>query len=312
MFHTLSASDVDYPPLLHRRCRMIVGDRIIANIPNSQQSEGLRVGFTINKSLDPTKPNSARVSIYNLNAESRNGFITREVLPVTIDAGYLETGLSRIFTGVMTNAVSRMEADGSYVTVLHTQDAPQTKKTRSKKTLRPGVSTSRVLTETLEDLNVGQGNLFSGGLDADSLARISKALSSGLNLSGNTARKMRRILETSGRNLSVQDGQAQVAVPGEVLSDEATYLSPATGLEGAPEVAQDGTVSCKTRIVPGLTPGYAVELSRVTHLHLVGTGWWTQDWTDSGALYKIIEVEYNGDTWGQDWTADLKLIRVAS
>ena len=122
---------------------------------------------------------------------------------------------------------------------------------------------------------------------------------------------MEKTLSSAGLEGSAQDSEMQVLKAGLALAvthTHATFLSPATGLEGSPEVTNKGQVTCRVRIIPGISPGYPVELdAERMALERIGVGWWATDITPQATLYVVEKTRYVGDTHGREWVAELTL-----
>jgi hypothetical protein len=279
--------------IFDRQARVTVG---------SETVEGLRIGFTVEK--DTTlQPNRAEVVIYNLARSTRERLHRESSTPVRIEAGYRETGRIVIFVGEMREAFSRPEQDGTWATILRAGDGDKALRTRHRSTsLKPGVSFERVAGELYGELKVGAGNLWQALKDGKG---IGEALEMGFASFGSTAEQMQKLMESSGLEYSIQDGELQVLKAGEVLSTTATVLSPGTGLEGSPEINSAGTLTARARIMPGLSPGYPVEITKTTPVTL-GSGWYSFDVVEDAMLYRIEKTRYVGDTAGQDWNAEIE------
>lgn len=300
--------------LFERVCRVTVDNQAITYAgdepkPVGRAYDGLRVGFTIEKDLSK-RPNSCELIIYNLSRSTRKRLADADKVPVVIEAGYREVGLTLLFAGEMREAFSRAEQDGAWATILRAGDADQAiRKSRKAASFKPGVSLERVMTESMAELKVGLGNVFTAIKNGN--GKVDKALGMGVNLSGSLSENIEKMMKSDGLEMSVQDQEMQVLSAGKALSidaKDATFLSPATGLEGAPETTNKGQVTCRARIMPGLSPGYPVELDHATtEVTRIGSGWWSFDITPQGTLYVVEKCRYVGDTWGQDWNAELTL-----
>jgi hypothetical protein len=301
--------------LFERACRVTVDGVAITYAgdeprPDGRAYDGLRVGFTIDKDLS-VRPNSVELAIYNLSRSTRKRLADADYVPVLVEAGYRETGLTLLFAGEMREAFSRADTDGSMVTILRAGDADQAiKKGRKATSYRPGVSASRVLSETLSGLRIGQGNVDIA-LENHGTGGTDDPFKMGLNVHGPAMESLRKLLHAEGLEISAQDGEAQVLKAGGSLTlrkEDATFLSPATGLEGTAEVTNKDRVTCKARIMPGLSPGHLVELdTEMQSVERLGTGWYAFAVVPEGALYVVEKVRYVGDTRGQDWTCELSL-----
>jgi hypothetical protein len=251
--------------------------------------EALRCGFTIDRTL-AKEPNTAEIALYNLHPETRGKFHAKEGVPVVVKAGYADTGLCTIFVGELREGFSRPERDGSWVTVLRSGDGDKAKrKTRANRGMRPGISLEQAVSQLARDMKVGIGNvgkeLLSGNLDG-----IGDVFAKGLTGSGSAFEQMDRLARSAGLEISVQDGELQAIKHGDFIGVRAVVLQAGTGLEGVPEIDGKGLMTCRARIVPGLVPGYPIEVIS----EVIGLGLW-----------RIEKVRYVGDTHGDDWSAEI-------
>jgi hypothetical protein len=307
------------PRIFDRRARVTVGNVAISNHLRDDQPgdegklDGLRVGFTIEKDLT-RHPNVAEVVIYNLSRATRERLHREPSTPVVIEAGYAATGLVVLFSGEMREAFSRPEPDGTWATILRAGDGDTAlRQSRKATSLRPGVSAERVASDIFKDLKVGAGNLWTelktqvGSADF-SVDKLNDAFAKGFSGVGSVAAQLDKVTKSAGLEFSVQDGEVQILGAGDVLGVEALVLSPETGLEGAVEVDAQGTMHCRVRLVPGLAPGYPVQVRRQKPPTLE-TGFYAFELYGESAedqtVYRIEKTRYVGDTHGQDWAAEI-------
>lgn len=267
----------------------------------------LRCGFTVKRTLSK-HANEAELAIYNLAEASRNRIHKAVGVSVVIKAGYKTTGMSVIFAGEMRAAYSRPERDGSWVTIVRAGDGDKgAQKSKTSKGLRPGVSLTRVASDLAADLGVGIGNAASAFLSGD-IEGIGDAFTSGFSAFGSPMEQLDKIARSTGREVSVQNGELQVLTRGKALTGiTAIVLSASTGLEGTPEIDAHGLMTCRARLVPGLFPGRAVlvESAQQGGRNLKGRRF------SVAGLWRINEVQYVGDTHGSDWNAEIKAQEVA-
>lgn len=270
---------------------------------------GLRVGFTIEKDLDPKSPNTCEVSVYNLSRASRQRLAGQQTVPVLVEAGYVTTGLVRLFLGELREAYSKPEDDGSWITILRAGDADHALRVgRTSISVRPGVSAARVIQQQTGALGVGVGNAFTelnkqGA--SDDMKRLDQAVKSrGFTAHGRTGKQVEKLLHGAGMEWSIQNAEVQALARGQLLSKRAIVLSPQTGLEGSAEYDKKGTMKCRTKILPGLNPGYGVQVTRLSRSeqHIFEAASMDLDPT----VYRIESVRITGDTHGDDWSADLE------
>jgi hypothetical protein len=252
----------------------------------------LRCGFTVKKSLKKSA-NTAELAIYNLARATREAIAGMSRVPILIEAGYGGDN-TLIFRGEMRDAYSRHESDGSWVTVLTAGDGDTAlREARTNFGGRPGVSLSRVISQLVNDLGIGIGNAAKALVDGN-IDGVGAAFGKGITLSGSSQEELDKLMRSSGKEWSIQDGELQILEAGKALQDSVTVLSPGTGLEGTPEIEDKGDLKgkarIKCRIVPDVGPGRVVQVANSS----IANGFWRVD-----------EVTYVGDTMGQDWTAEI-------
>lgn len=286
------------PRVMQRACRVNVGGK---------DYQGLRIGFTIEKDLTP-KPNHAEVVLYNLKRQTRGELHVADAVPVVVQAGYRDTGMTLLFAGKMREAFSRPEPDGTWATILRAGDGDELRTARGATGARPGVSAERVISDAFGQLKVGAGNLFTelkkqvGGNDF-SVAKLGAAFEKGFAGTGSIAGQFDAMLKSGGLEYSIQDGEVQVLGAGKALGTVATVLSPETGLEGSVEVDAKGTCHCRVRILPGLNPGYPVQITR-SSADAIGD-LIRFDMEVDHTVYRVEKTRYVGDTHGQDWNGEI-------
>ena len=251
--------------------------------------------------------------IYNLNPWSRARLAEQKTAPVFLEAGYRPLARMTLFAGEMREAFSRAEPDGTWATVLRAGDGDDAiTNRRNSLAVRPGVSIERVLEEQLRTLGVGMGNAIteirkqitsSKNLDAKKLQKMLSTL--GTNAVGNSSKIAQRLLAQAGMEVSVQNGQLQVLGQGQVLGVRATILTPHNGLEGVPELDREGNLHCRARLLPGLVPGYPLQvLGRGSDAVNAPDELYPE--MDPHTVYRIERVRYVGDTHGHDWNAEIE------
>ena len=164
----------------------------------------------------------------------------------------------------------------------------------------------------LRDLKVAAGTLWTElkkqvAAHDFNVEQLNDAFAKGFSGTGSVAAQLEKVIKSTGLEYSVQDGEVQVLGAGDVLGVEALVLTPETGLEGSVEVDAQGTMHCRVRLVPGLSPGYPVQVRKTKPLTLE-TGFYAFDLYDGAGdstIYRIEKTRYVGDTHGQDWVAEI-------
>lgn len=255
-----------------------------------ESGHGLRIGFTIERTLKKT-PNTASVSIYNLNAAHRQALqeLNGSDVPVVIQAGYRsESTIHTLFQGDLRHVYSEPDGRGTWVTTISSGDGENASRTgRTKRTAVAGISYQRIAQDIAADLKVGVGNLVQALKQGASISDLGTSFVDGFAAEGNTAKRLQALLEASGRQFSIQDNEIQVLKKGGVdHTGLAAELSPgAGGLVGIPVIDHKGRCSFRSLLRPELVPGGAarIEGSKIAN----------GDW-------RLDTVTHIGDTHGHD------------
>jgi len=257
----------------------------------------LRLGFRIER-MTAKDPNPAELTIYNLSSETRS-FLTEnstKTLATTIALGYAARSF-QAYSGNLQKVVSQ-RTGVDWITKLQLLDGgTRYSSARINESRGPGVTLQEAITTAAKAMGLPLGNLTQQisrgnvrGSAPGTNQGTTSAFARGLVLSGKAEEQFDKLMALAGYEWSIQDGQIQVLVPGEALPTEAVVLNYESGLVGSPERGDDGTVKARSLIQPGLFPGRAVAIDG-----LVVAG-----------MYRIERVVFTGDTWGQDWYADLE------
>jgi hypothetical protein len=241
---------------------------------------GLHFKFKIEKKIEKS-PNTADVTIYNLNEQSRAALQTKP-LHVRLDVGY-GGEVQRIFQGDLRFAASVKEGT-TWETRLQVGDGSRAYQfARVNRSFKSGTTGRQVLAEAL----AAMGYPYPNELDLPDLDRQYLA---GLAMDGPAHQVISDVLGPTA-DWSVQDGRLQILPKSAVRKDQAILVNQDTGMVGpadygAPaETGKPPVLSFKMLIYPGLTPGGLV---RVETRAVTG-------------LFKLIRVVHEGDTHGPTW-----------
>lgn len=277
-----------------RAMRLVVNTkRLQMNVDRTQAtneptSTTLRATFRVTQNLKG-EPNTAEIKVWNLSRATRAELEQKKIVPVLLEAGHVETGLSGIFNGQMRNATT--ERDGSaLVTSITTGDGETAIGGGRAFVQIPAKATPAAILGAVGQLwqsaGVGLGNLQAAqGLASASFGGPARTLH------GSLARVFTDVCTMNGLEWSIQDGNLQVLKIGATVKQSAgaARLSSASGLIGSPSVDTKGILKCKALIQPGLVPGLPVVI----------------DGESVKGAYRIEETEYSGDTWDTEWYAAL-------
>lgn len=261
--------------------------------------ESLRVGFTIEKTTK-REPNTCEIAVYNLSRTHREALETgygkarvpgtkRKAIPVRLAAGYQGNGMSLLFYGQLREVFSRPESDGSWVTVLRSGDGDRATRARATFGFRPGVSISRVVESLAGEMGIGLGNAGKQ-LAVAQLVGLGATIGRGATFEGAAPEQLDALLRSAGYEWSIQDNTLQVVPIGKSLDALGVVLSPQTGLVDVPTIDEKGNLQARALLLPGLVPGRRVKVRSST----------------IRGVWRLEKVRYVGDTFGQDWVAEIE------
>lgn len=258
----------------------------------------LRVSFTVRKG-DLETPNSAEIRVYNLSADTANR-IRREFTRVVLMAGYSQLGT--IFDGTIRQVrqgrengtdtwleIIAADGDGAYnfATVNTTLAAGSTPADRVS-----------VCQSSMAEKGAGTGYIPDLG---------NQALPRGKVMYGMAREHMRGIAETTDTGWSIQDGKVQMLPRNGYLPGAAVVLTHETGLVGTPEQTQDG-IKVRALLNPQLRIGARVKLDNASVQRVktdLKANTVLAPALDHDGIYRVLTIEYRGDTRGNDWYADM-------
>lgn len=282
-----------------RDCKLVVGKDSGEGLDLSN----LRITFQTKKG-DAETPNSAEISVYNLSDETALK-VRREFTQVFLSAGYVNN-MGLIFQGNIRQVriwrengvdkvMSILAADGdrayNFATVNRTLAAG------SRPADRVGVCQDSFRAK-------GAGEAYAPDPGGEALPR-------GKVMYGMARKYMRDEARDTGCEWSFQDGRMQLVPRDGYLPGEAVVLTHETGLVGSPEQTQDG-VSLKALLNPRLKVGGRVKLDNASikeaQTQIGKASGEKPPALDADGFYRIIKIEYKGDTRGNDWYADMVCI----
>ena len=124
---------------------------------------------------------------------------------------------------------------------------------------------------------------------------------------------LRDLAQATDTTWNVTDGKVQFVSNKGYLPGQAVVLTAATGMIGLPQQTMDG-IMVRCLLNPLLKVGGRVEIknSSITQLRLPVMFGGVQSpvaglvpQLDSAGIYRILAIDYSGDTRGQNWYCDL-------
>lgn len=262
-------------------------DRRVSLTLGTLDVSALDISFEVKKNLKP-EPNTAKIQIWNLSASQRRQLETAKSIPVRLEAGYAETGLTQVYFGEVRSAWSYNDGPGDIVTEIGTGDGEQAARERIHIPLGPKSPPDQALAAIAKALGVGPGNLAKATTVLRSRTKAIFPVASAL--SGNAYRNMTDFCRSADLEWSIQDGNLQILDRDKATEQTALLVSAATGLVGSPSAGYDSKtgkhlVNLVTFLLPDMKPGRLIVLDSIA----VKGG------------YRVLEVEYLGDTAGTQW-----------
>lgn len=261
----------------------VLGDAII-------DIEKLDIRFNIKRTLTK-EANTGEITVYNLSEGSRGDISSIKSAAVVLEAGY-EGARKIIFAGDVREINSeRDEAD--WLTTFRAGDGKKKlKKKRIEKSIRGPVLLSTVLREFASSI----GFPLSHGSEillADPTLKLEFAnntLLYGYKASGKAAKVLDTLLESTGLEWSIQNGEMQILTRGKPISPEVIVLTPESGLLESPKISGDKILTCKSLLIPEIAPG---RLIRVKSAFVDGS-------------FRVQTAKYTGSTFGNEWYIEME------
>lgn len=287
--------------LFNRRCSLKIGNRVIADARSSKSiEEMLRISFKIEKTLEP-EANKAEILVTNLSSESRASITVIDAIPVILEVGYGED-IFTLFKGGMYYATSQ-RIGTEWNTKFNLKDGgKKIKEKRINESIKPGADITEIIRKAAKELALEFGNLQQGLDNMRADKRISPP--KGTTMVGRAYDEFQKQIKKVGLTASVQDEALQVLALGAAVTGPRIKLNATSGMIGSPERGEKklisvndkpekrNTVKARSLILPGLNPGHAVDIESINK--------------DVTGTFLIEKVTYVGDTFGQDWYADIE------
>lgn len=202
---------------------------LVVGAPGAEGREirGLRIGFEVMKD-DTSSPNRAKITVYNLNADSA-ALLKRPDVVVQLFGGYRDQA-NLLFLGDVTRAVTTIEgADAK--TVIESGDGQAAQSSaRSRVALKGQTTVGGVLKAALKDVVSDPTKALSGLSDDVKGETIPR----GYSASGPTKTVLRGLARARRFDWFYQDGELVIVDRDQATREPAVLLTPETGLIGSP------------------------------------------------------------------------------
>lgn len=276
----------------------VLFDRRVTVTVDTIEFTGLDVAFKVEKTLKP-QPNTCELSIWNLTADHQaqleqlrpraKGAVTTGV-PCKIEAGYKDA-TSLVWLGDL-RTVDTVRDGPDWITHLTSGDGAQAwKNAKLHVSYGPKTSLETALRAMARALGVGEGNL---GKVVKNLKMAGSAIfPHGTVISGPVSRELQAFAASADLEVSVQDGALQFIDRGKALAGTALLLNDSTGLLDSPTVDNEGVLTAKMLMIPGVRCGGLVTIDAA---RIKGT-------------YRIEKATWSGDTSSTEWEIEINAKR---
>lgn len=284
-----------------RACSLVVGGNSGSGLDLSE----LRITFKTKKG-DMETPNSAEINVYNLS-EATASRIQREFTQVALSAGYVgNSGL--IFRGNIRQVRTWRENGVDTVLAILAADGDRAYNFATVNTTLAAGSLPA------DRVRVCQGSMADKGTEAGYTPDLGgQALPRGVVMYGMARQYMRDEAQNTGTDWSIQDGKVQMVPRKGYLPGQAVLLTHETGLIGTPEQTQEG-ITVRSLLLPNLRIGGRIKLDNKSVKRMQSplkmAAGQTAPRLDDDGVYRILKVEFSGDTRGNDWYADMLCIGI--
>ena len=284
-----------------RECQLVVG-------PDSGEGldlSALRITFATKKG-DTETPNSAEINVYNL-ADETAAKIRREFSQVHLSAGY-KGNVGTIFRGNIRQVRVWRENGVDTVCAILAADGDRAYNFATVNTTLAAGSKPKDRVAVCQQSMEAKGT--KGGYAPD---LGGQPLPRGKVMYGMARQYLRDEARDSNTDWSIQDGKVQMVSRHGYLPGEAVVLTHETGLVGSPEQTQDG-ISLRALLNPRLRVGGRIKINnqsvKAMQTPLKQAAGQQAARLDADGFYRIIKVEFKGDTRGNDWYADMVCIGI--
>lgn len=266
------------------------------------------------KQTDTESPNNCSIRVYNLS-DSTVKQIQGEYTTVTLQAGYENGNYGVIFSGTIKQLrIGREKATDSYVDILAADGDIAYNFGVINKTLASGNSSTQDVVDTAtQAMNLAKGQqIFSNG----------GTLPRGKVLFGMSRAVIRNELRNRNAVWSIENGRVNIHPLDGYLDGAAVVLNSLTGLVGLPEQTLDG-IKVRCLLNPKIQVGGLVHIDNTTVNQIVQqnpkaapiaynqwTGIQNLAKVTHDGTYRVFVAEYEGDTRGAAWYADLICLSV--
>lgn len=265
----------------------------------------LRIKFKVKKTSIMT-PNAADIIVYNVDPQTAQ-LIQSEFTTVLLQAGY-NGNFGLIFKGNIKQFITGRESATDTFINLNCGDGDQAYNfSTMNQSIAAGASPQSQVQAGLKALNgSGVGTGYVGQLPTVALPR-------GKAIYTNTREHLKKLADTYGFQWSIQDGNAIFLSQGTYLPNQAVVLTSKTGMIGTPQQTTEG-IDVKCLLNPNIKVSGRIQIDNATVAQMRIDFWTPGSPANTPAaftydgLYFVLLLEHTGDTRGQEFYTNLRLL----
>lgn len=252
--------------------------------------EALDIAFSVKRTLK-REPNTAKIDVYNMAPATRALISGKPSLDVALEAGFVGR-MGLLYLGQVRGAVNAIERP-EIITTIETGDGEKAlRKGHISVPVGPSMPIDQVLRLIARALGVKPGNLDAAAARLRAGGRTLYPVDTVLH--GNAAQTLDDFCRAAGIEWSIQNGGLQLVDRGKAIASKPFVLQAESGLIGSPTIDGEGKLDVTCELNPELRPGLPI----LVNARFVK------------GLFRIVEIEYAGDTAGDTWDCVIKGERI--
>lgn len=309
-----AADTIPGPVQYLRKASLVVGKS------NGQALDFSQFQFTFNvRTYDLQTPNNAEIRIYNV-AYDTMVMVRKEFTTVNLNAGY-NNNFGQIFTGTIKQArIGRIGVDNYLELAVADGDTAYNYSTLSV-SLAAGATPLDIINAcatALKPFGVTLGPLPTNLTDNNQRILSTMRYPRGVTLFGMTRETLRHVATLIGCTWSIQQGQLLFIPQLSYLQGDTVIVTSASGMINLPEQTEGGVI-VRCLINPSLGIGRLIWINNkqinqgrysLAYLGEVQNAQLDLVSIKGDGYYKILAIDYEGDTRGQAWYCTLTCIDI--
>lgn len=268
----------------------------------TESGRAIHIKFDLEKT-DVTSNNTGTISIWNLN-DQHVSILEQKDCMVELHAGY-GASLPLIFCGNVTNPETELEGADRKTDLDVVDGRIAVRDTYVSMSYQGIIPAQAIISDCIRQMGITC--IYSPGVIA---AAGQIRLPNGYAYAGPAANCLTQICGLCGFRWSIQNGVAQIHLPGEPITTQAYILNESTGLISVPKRIVIGAESKKEGEKKNTQYGYEVEYFLNGAIN-VNDMVQLQSRAASG-FFKVKNLKITGDNLEGDWTCTAQLLEVAA